>query len=89
MNTEELTEVVTALHQLCMAQAGKIAALETVSDAVVAAVGMAFPPLIGELSKHIEGLACYNRDSVGEDSVSSYEAKLAEVLNNLRVLQGR
>lgn len=89
MNTEELTEVVTALHQLCMTQAGRIAALETVSDAVVATVGIAFPPLLGELSKHIEGLAKYNRESVGEDSVTSYDAKLDNILNNLRILQGR
>jgi len=89
MNTEELTEVVTALHQLCMVQAGKIAALETVSDAVVATIGMAFPPLLEELSKHIEGLSRYNRDAVGDNSVASYEAKLGEVLNNLRVLQGQ
>ena len=87
MNSEELAEVVVALHQLCMAQAGRIAAMETVSDAVVATLGLSFPPLLGQLAKHIDGLVEHHRSSVQDESMDSYDAKLAEIQRNLRNLQ--
>lgn len=87
MNTEELSEVVSALHKLCMVQAGKIAALETVSDAVVATLGLSFPPLLEQLASNIDGLAPYYRSSVQSENMHAYEAKLAEVQQNLRILQ--
>ena len=88
MNTDELTSTVNALYGLCMAHAGKIAALETVNGALVASIGMALPPLSAQISQNIDGLTPYHRESLEEESIDAFESALASVKANLRAQSG-
>jgi len=77
MTNEELSELVTALHRFAMLQAGQIAALRTVSSAVMGAVGINIPPLVDQISDNIIELAPFERNNLDEMSVEIFENTLA------------
>ena len=88
MNAEELTEVVSALHHLSLAQSGQLAAQKTIIDALVASIGLSLPSIADQLSSHIDGLAPFARSSLEPESISSFENGLASVKENIRILTG-
>ncbi|MBS0391676.1 MAG: hypothetical protein JSR23_11120 [Proteobacteria bacterium] len=88
MNSEELAEVVTALHGLCMAQAGQVAALQVTLEALIATIGVNLPPLTAQVSQHIEGLAPLAANDLDPSSLPSFSSTISTLQNNLRILQG-
>jgi hypothetical protein len=88
MNPEEVAELTTSLSELCLAQAGQVAALRTVIDALIATVGTNLPPLTEVLSAHLGALAALNRGSLEDRSLNAFDATIADVQGNLRILQG-
>lgn len=88
MNNDELTVTVNALYRLCMAQAGKLAAMETISGAVIASLGVSLPPLIEQIAQHANGLLPYHRDELEPESLKAFDATLASFTANLKALAG-
>lgn len=88
MNNEELAATVNALYGLCMAQAGKLAALATINEAVVASLGTSLPPLIGQIAQHANGLSPYHRGPLEPESLSAFDSTLASFNETLNALSG-
>ncbi|HNT40329.1 MAG TPA: hypothetical protein PKO45_14525 [Rubrivivax sp.] len=88
MNGEELSDVVTALHGLCMAQAGQVAALQVTLEALIATIGINFPPLTAQVSQHIDGLASIAENNLDPSSLSTFSNTISVLQGNLRILQG-
>lgn len=89
MNTEELSAVVTALHGLALEQAGKVDALVSITEALIATVGLAFPPLLPELEQHLNHLYGMRRVLLDGETQTAYEAHALQTLSNIRTLQGQ
>lgn len=88
MNTEELTEFATASHGLAMAQAGKVAALASITEALIATVGLAFPPLLAELEQHLNHLQALQRATLEEDSLAAFDQQIRQIRELSGALQG-
>lgn len=88
MNENELAEVLSALHDLTLAQSGAIAAQKTIIDALIAAICLSLPPIAEQLSFHIDGLSPHTRSSLDPNSISSYESSIESVKENIKILAG-
>lgn len=88
MNGEELSDVVAALHGLCMAQAGQVAALRVTLEALIATIGTNLPPLTAQVSQHIDGLASIAENDLDPSSLPTFSNTISVLQNNLRILQG-
>jgi hypothetical protein len=88
MNTDQLTEAVEALHGLAMAQAGKLAAQQTVIEALIAALGTELTPLIEHVSVHLRELSCFGSDELEELSLPAFESTIEAFQEKVLALQG-
>lgn len=88
MNNDELTETVNSIYQLCMAQAGKIAALETITNAITASIGLSLPPLAQQIQTHTDGLARFHRENLEPLSVEVFNTTITEFQSNMDKLAG-
>lgn len=88
MEIDELTVVVTALHEQSLVLAGKIVAMETVTEALLATVGTALPPLLPQLQAHLGALAQLNRSRLDGDTQLAFDSHIWQIKGNLQTLQG-
>ena len=86
MNSDEAEKAINALYKLCMSLAGQLSAQKTISDALIAAIGVDLPPIAEKLMTHIDGLAPYSRDSLEADSVMAFENGINTAKRNIQAL---
>lgn len=87
MNNDELSEVVTALHQLGLAQSGQMMAIQTTIDALIATIGISLPPLIDTFSENLETLSALHKKTLEQSTIESYENNIAIIIDNLKYLR--
>lgn len=95
MNADELAsslkaaqEEFNALFELCMSTSGRLTALEVINDALIAAVGHSFPPLVEKIRMYLDGLSDVRRQGMDRASLAAFDAKIGDCKAVLEVLGG-
>ncbi len=86
MNNEELSGAVSTLLSFGMVQAGKIAAFQTVVDALIATMGTSLPSLASQLELHLTTLSTEYKPELEDEALDVYNENIATWINSIKVL---
>jgi len=80
-------EVAQALHNLIMAQAGQIRAMQVVNDTLITTIGRASPELLDALSEGIGTVTHWGAEHLDDASLDGYHAMVSHTQRLIETLQ--
>lgn len=76
------------MQSLSLEQAGKVAALVTITEALIATVGLAFPPLLPDLEQHLSHLHGMQLVLLDGETQTAYDHQVLRIRAMIETLQG-
>lgn len=80
-------QTAAALHDLLLAQAGQIRALEVINDTLITSLGRAFPELLDALKEGMGSVAHWAEENLEEGSLDSYHFAIDKTSRLIETLQ--